>query len=927
MAPAQTRWIPALTRMPNRFHAEGRAHGDWRGARALVGLGLIALVFAGCRGQSADVDARLGPEVIASRPQTTADGARIIHRMTRDCFESARAVHRDSMVFGPRAMVVSMAGAAPSASNSERVQRGESSLVIHPGLSPITLNVVLGVYADEYNELRIRMRTDRGATATLSWATDVQPSLAFARGHTFPIFADNEFRTYSIKLGGLNTETWVGRIRSMAFSPTDAPARVEIESIELAFVPPDSPNRITIAAQTHEALIGPQRPWELELPPKARFRTYVGLPQETWEGKRAASARFVITLDAPSVEGRMLFEKTLEPKTVEADRGWQAIDVDLSEYSGQRVRIHLDSRDAKEPGASVACWGNPMVFGGDKPSSAVPVVLVSCDTLRADHLSCYGYARETSPHLDQLAREGVLFENAVAPETWTLPSHATMFTGLYPKHHRVTPNANLAESAITISEALQTAGYHTGGFIGFTFWLYPWRGFAHGFDIYSTPDWRFRSIFETHAAARAWLDGLSTPNVFLFLHNFDVHAKPAKQYDGLPYGPDDETYLHFTKEFPDPPTFERPGRSVVDAEAFLLAVNAGEFTMTEEEAAYCRALYDDCIRMIDHGLHEIFERLKELGLYESALIIVTADHGEELGEHGQYGHGSVFEPSLRVPLIIKFPRGAHAGTRYAPVVSLVDLYPTILDVAGLPLEQQVDGQSLADLLDGSAEPRPYAFGQRFKWRTARATEWKLVRAPNNAYQLFNVKEDPMERLDRAAEHPDRVLQMKTALEEFFATSAEGWHFAFDSRDDEWRGDLSISSDDAIESAELLGGVDATTLKKTDRGVELRMGGKIKADELIVRTVGGTGRIYASISAKSDVAVLVGDDPPAIDRRFQRVLDPSERAFAEPAANKPGAGDRPVVRIWYVPQSGGRSAARELTQEEKDELRSIGYVDE
>jgi hypothetical protein len=95
----------------------------------------------------------------------------------------------------------------------------------------------------------------------------------------------------------------------------------------------------------------------------------------------------------------------------------------------------------------------------------------------------------------------------------------------------------------------------------------------------------------------------------------------------------------------------------------------------------------------------------------------------------------------------------------------------------------------------------------------------------------------------------------------------------------------------------------------------------------VKTIGGTRRIYVSVSAKAELAVLVGDDPPTIDHRFQRVLDPAERTFEEPASNAPDAGDRPIVRIWYVPQSGGRSAARELTKEEKDELRSIGYVDE
>lgn len=894
---------------------------------ALVSL---ALPLAGCKG-------RVGPKTAEARSvestgTKTLDGKGVVHRYTADLFKTMRTAERNPYIIPAKSMVVTARSGSKSGDPQEprptRKEDGKLFVLPSAGVSNVTAMLGLGIRAEDYNELRIRMRVNNGEHCTLTWTTDIEPSSMRSQGLTIPIFSDNELHTYRVPLGGMHAESWVGLVKSIVLKPSNQPAEIEIESMELGFVAPESPSRITIAAQTHEAVLGTQPPWRVAIPAKASFSTYIGLPEDTWANGRSASARFVATIDTDKQKGVLLLDQALAPTTDESHRNWIPFKADLSGFAGQNATIHFTVNGIDDKPSSPACWGDPRIVAVEEDCTTVPVVLVSCDTLRADHLSCYGYFRETTPHLDALAKDGVLFENAIAVETWTLPSHASMFTGLYPKHHGVTPNANLAESTLTLPEALREAGYVNGGFIGFTFWLYPWRGFSHGFDVYNTPEWRFRNIQDTHRFAESWLGALQAPNFFLFLHNFDVHSKPAKQFDGLPYGPDDASFLHFAKEFENPPTFARPGRDIVDAEAFLTAVNAGEIAMTQEESDYCRALYDDALRMVDASLGETFASLKQRGLYDRALIIVTSDHGEEFGEHGTYGHGNVYEPSLHIPMIVKFPNTEFAGSRFNPVVEQVDIMPTILDVVGAPIPEGLDGKSLYRMLRKEEGPKAMGFGQRFTHKTVRENEWKLVRTRPGAYELYNLAQDPAEKNDLAASQQAQVERMRGPLEEFFEVNPEGWHIAFETPTHDHKGTITISTEDVIESAELLGGQDVAAMTKTDRGLTLNLGKVDRAnrDELVVRTVGTSGRMSITIKSQSEFSIALGDQPVATGKAFRDVLDPAAKKYPQPEASTDAAtGLR--FRIWYVQQTGTRSAAQHLSPEEIEELKSLGYTAE
>lgn len=915
--------------LPRNIFFRGDAVRRYSGRTPYSAIGLLILLSAfGCSGSKKEgaVEAR----VVASPGVKTKDGKGIVHRFTTDYFSMLRTAKRDPFVVPTSAMAVitrskQKAGSEPA---PRPVRKEEGKLILIAGDGTPTVTSMLGIRAEDYNELRIRMRVSRGEYCTLTWTTDVEPSSMRSRGMTIPIYADNETHSYRVPLGGLGTENWVGTVKTLVLTPSNLPADVEIEAMEFGYTPPESPARITIASETHEAVFGTLAPWELTVPPNATFSTYIGLPEDTWSGGRTASARFVATMDTETSKGVLLLDHALTPATDEAHRNWVPFKADLSNFAGQKVRIAFSVSGVDDQSPSPACWGDPLVFATETNCAATPVILVSIDTLRADHLSCYGYKRETTPFLDALAKEGVLFENAISPETWTLPSHASMFTGLYPKHHGVTPNANLAEATLTLPEAMRQAGYLNGGYIGFTFWLYPWRGFSHGFDVYNTPSWRFRNILDTKRLAEGWLDTIQVPNFFLFLHTFDVHSKPAKQFDGLPYGPEDDQYLHFAKEFPNPPDFSRPGRDVVDAEAFLTAANTGEVTMTNLEIEYCKALYDDALRMIDMTLRDLFDTLKKNGLYDPALIIVTSDHGEEFGEHGIYGHGNVYEPALRIPMIIKFPKGLFAGTRFTPVVELVDLMPTILDVIGAPVPDGLDGKSLFRILKKEDTPKEMGYSQRFARKTVREQEWKLIRNTPDTYELYNVSQDPGEKNNLVASEPDRTTRMRAQLEEFFKVNPEGWHIAFETPSPDTKGTLTISTEDVIESAQLLGNQDVTAMKKTERGIELNIGKEDRSrhDELIVRTVGTSGRISLTIKSPNEFSVALGDQPPSTGKAFRVVLDPAVKEYPQPpASSEPAQTVR--FRIWYVPQTGTRSAAQHLSPEAQQALKDLGYVGE
>lgn len=393
--------------------------------------------------------------------------------------------------------------------------------------------------------------------------------------------------------------------------------------------------------------------------------------------------------------------------------------------------------------------------GGDAPGWNV--VLISIDTLRPDHLGCYGYERDTSPNLDALCRESVVFREPIAHAPSTLPSHASILTSLIPAHHGASfaDKTPLPQEIVTLAEVLQEEGYRTASFNGGG-QIDPVWGLDQGFEIYEAKkgDDFFMEIV---GSGEGWLRKIrkQTPEApfFLFLHTYEVHH---------PYSPSTEDL----RRFADPPTSDRFG-SAVDVQE-LKRLNHGPRPIEEGVAEFIRASYDAEIRSMDRGLGRLMEVLEQLGVDEKTLIVFTSDHGEEFGEHGWYGWHShtLYDELLRVPLVIRFPEAQYAGKRVRRPVRSLDIGPTVLEVLGVPTPGQFSGVSLLEVMEGDVEDRQFAVSQRdvpsrgSPVASIRTHRWKYY----NGF-LYNLIEDPGETYDVSSNHWEVVRGLKARLEQ------------------------------------------------------------------------------------------------------------------------------------------------------------------
>ena len=440
-------------------------------------------------------------------------------------------------------------------------------------------------------------------------------------------------------------------------------------------------------------------------------------------------------------------------------------------------------------------------FACSEPTPARPnLVLISIDSLRPDHLGCYGHPRPTSPEIDRLAAEGVRFESAVSTSSWTLPAHAALFTGLNDSSHGLFDNGlRLSPNHRTLAEELKAAGYHTAGFYGGPY-LHPTFGLGDGFDIYrscmtTVPD--DANEDELRAESRS-ANGKSHEDVtgprtlenvkawtaerpadapyFLFVHLWDVH------YDFIPPAPYDRM-------------FDPEYKGTLDGRDFMGSrdVHRG---MARRDLEHLLALYDGEIRFTDEILKQILGALREKGLLENTLVVLTADHGEEFFEHGSKGHQkTLYDEVVKIPLVMHWPGALEAGRTVPDQVRIVDVMPTLLAAAGVRELPTMAGRDLLPLARGkSLAPAPALLelhADKRDFRALRTRELKVIRygrapdgkeLPNVAHDLVR---DPKERMpiqegtnsahDEAFARLDRTLESAEALRTYLgakATAAE-----------------------------------------------------------------------------------------------------------------------------------------------------------
>lgn len=387
--------------------------------------------------------------------------------------------------------------------------------------------------------------------------------------------------------------------------------------------------------------------------------------------------------------------------------------------------------------------------GGDsEPKPRANIILVTVDTLRADHLGCYGYFRDTSPNIDALAKESVVFDQAYAVMATTLPSHASMLTGRYPLEHGILANLmhggkpfGWKEGMLSIAQVAKDSGYATAGFVSAAP-LKSASGIATGFDTWTEPDGIERQAEETMKDVLAWFETKPREPYFLWVHFYDPHWRHRAP---APF----DTMFH--TEGPDP-ALEAwlAERQVGDA---AKRSNARKTTQTR------KAINDYCgeVRYTDSQVGVLLERLRRDGDLDRSVLVLTADHGEGLNQHDWTAHGLVWEEQLRVPLLMRFPPSAQqAPKRVDKLVSLVDLFPTVLariEPLGARSQRDFLAQSTGtDVLSPKFVERPL-FAQRTGRELAEdpgemyaltTREWKYIHEPEVGDKLFDRRKDPFE---------------------------------------------------------------------------------------------------------------------------------------------------------------------------------------
>jgi arylsulfatase A-like enzyme len=416
---------------------------------------------------------------------------------------------------------------------------------------------------------------------------------------------------------------------------------------------------------------------------------------------------------------------------------------------------------------SIAWLGAGCGGPSDEPRSPPNLVLVSIDTLRADHLGTYGYPWPTTPAIDRLARDGVLFRTFVSHSPSTLPAHASLLTSLLPHHHSASVPKGLMVSprVPTLAEVLREAGYATASFNG-GIQLDASFGLDRGFDTYESS----RSAEDrpetlvgpetklSHAVRRGmeWIESVDGP-FFVFLHSYEIHH---------PYTPDPRWLDVFESDYrglvPDSVSVQ-----------LLKQINRGARPVTWADIRHIAATYDAELRSSDRALRDLVAFLKERSLWDDTIVVLVSDHGEEFAERKSVGWHShtLFDELLLVPAVVKFPTSAHAGRIVREQVRGIDLAPTLVAALELEAPPQFSGRDLGPLVARQPASDLPAVGRRDKKSDPdslgiRTGRWKL-----HNEQLFDLARDPRETVNVAAQLPHVVEELSTRHREIVESRA------------------------------------------------------------------------------------------------------------------------------------------------------------
>ena len=418
------------------------------------------------------------------------------------------------------------------------------------------------------------------------------------------------------------------------------------------------------------------------------------------------------------------------------------------------------------------------------------IILISIDALRADHLGVYGYYRNTSPFIDEIAKESIVFEQAFSVSGYTLPSHTSLFTGLYPRTHKVGIKyikggqhirTRLEKKYKTLAEYLSALGYHT-------LWAGPklneqldpknseGRGFqtvlskmvhlSHFFEwLDDNPDKKFFAFFHTEYAHDPYFEKSPHPYYKGDMEHYPVFAtSDASDYKGSILDTHEKTLNQLKIRYP------KRWRDVYN-DYFEFRDFWWSFVNLEDskDVQRLKDLYDDCILAVDYKIARLISVLKAKKLYKKTIIILISDHGEAFGEHGEFTHKTPHREVLHVPFILYIPE--FGAKRIRSHVSLIDVYPTVLDLIGQSLPHKVEGKSLLPLIKGTKKKvHDYIFGSLSSQISVSDGRWKLIRTGKDKKDLYHVLKDPYEKKDVSDKYPKILRKLDQEIDAFLHNS-------------------------------------------------------------------------------------------------------------------------------------------------------------
>ena len=571
---------------------------------------------------------------------------------------------------------------AADGGNAPLVEDGMLKMLGLEGRDHLTNADPIAIPADDIGDLVIRARASEQTSMRLAWSDEEQPDSEWQNRVDIHLLGDGEFHSYVINGRNVFKRGLAegDRLARLFLRPADTWwTDVEIDFIRLL----SKRSRYLAAANgvLYEALGGKMRK-VLYMLPEQTLEWAIDVPENdpTFEFGNGILENRPVTFEVSvgtGDEATVLHEQTLRSASE-----WQDFRLDLSAWAGQSVRLRL--RASGDPG-SVALWSNPLL--SSRPKKRFNVIVLLEDALRADYLSAYGYERETSPNKTEIMRErGIQFDWAVSQATKTRPSVPSLMTSLYPTATGVWHFSDmLSERYLTLAEILRAQGFATASFIqngnaG------PYAGLHQGFsELYDEQimGHATEEVYGEHVFS--WLERHRDRNFFLYLHAIDPHG---------PYEP--------------PPPFDAWYQELAGEGTPVARNNEFEPESMQQPTAEGRRLrYAGEILHNDTLFPRLLEKLSSLGLADDTLLILLADHGEYMGEHGYWGHQPPgLMPVIRVPLMMIYPKRFREAKRIADPVQLIDVMPTILELAEVdPADLLLQGDSLVGLIEGREPER------------------------------------------------------------------------------------------------------------------------------------------------------------------------------------------------------------------------------